>query len=76
MSLWDKIFPDGSSSKTMKATKKHNSMKRKTLSDYTKKTLGSGNLKKAVQLPPDGMCPLFLLYIMLRDLFIYYLLIF
>lgn len=53
MSVWDKLFKDGSK-KTMKSLRNHGSLKRKTLSDYTKKTLGTGNLKKAVQLPADG----------------------
>jgi len=50
--LWEKLFADGKQ-KTLKSTRTHNSMKRATLSDYTKKTLGSGNLKKAVMLPPE-----------------------
>ncbi len=61
MSVWDKLFKDGSK-KTMKSLRNHGSLKRKTLSDYTKKTLGTGNLKKAVQLPADGEYSSFLLF--------------
>jgi len=37
--------------KTLKPVKAHNTLKRKTLSQLTKRTLGSGNLRAAVALP-------------------------
>jgi len=38
---------------TLKPVKKHANEKRATLSKHTKRTLGSGNLRAAVGLPPD-----------------------
>ena len=38
---------------TLRPVKKHANEKRSTLSKHTKKTLGSGNLRAAVQLPPN-----------------------
>jgi len=39
--------------KTLKQVKKQNTLKRNTLSKLTKRTLGSGNLRLAVELPPN-----------------------
>ena len=36
---------------TLRPVKKHATIKRSTLSDYCRRTLGSGNLKAAVTLP-------------------------
>ena len=51
MKVWEKLVKSGEK-KTLKAVKKHGTAKRKTLSDYTRRTLGSGNMCEAVRLPP------------------------
>ncbi|CAK8990780.1 MOB kinase activator 1B (Mob1 homolog 1A) (Mps one binder kinase activator-like 1A) [Durusdinium trenchii] len=45
-------FKGGKDSKSLKPNKDHKTLKTKTLSEFIKKTLGSGNLKLAVELPP------------------------
>lgn len=39
--------------KTLKPVKSQGTERRATLSNYTKRTLGSGNLRAAVRVPPD-----------------------
>ena len=44
---------------TLRPVKKHATSKRNTLSAYTKRTLGSGNLRAAVSLPSNEDKPVF-----------------
>lgn len=52
-SIWERIFGRKSKEEPIEI-KRHNTIHRKTISDNAKKTLGSGDLKKAVELPADG----------------------